>query len=279
MPDMRRSPARWLGIGALSLFLAPRSPAAELPLPFRLRSNPGLAVVETGPWKQAGKGVEFRRAILERAEPHYLLELKLARFDVRRVVPRIILSTHYFLKASDVKTLAEKSGAIAAINANYFDEKGKPLGFLKTARQTVNPGISKSSLYTGIFAVKDWLPFIAHRDGFHGSQADEALQAGPLLIHKGIPLTVSRGAGRHSRRAVIGLDSEQKLLVAVTDNVVGGLSWVEIQELFGGVLLQATDLLNLDGGGSAQLYVRGLNGQELAPGSSLVPVAIGFFSR
>jgi uncharacterized protein YigE (DUF2233 family) len=276
---MARLAVRRIGLGALSLVLIARLAAAESPLPFRLRSSPGLAVIDPGSWKRGARGVELRRTILERTDPYYVLELKLARFDLRRIVPRIILSAQYSLKASDVKTLAEKSGALAAINANYFDEKARPLGFLKTARQTVNSGVSRSSLYTGIFAVKQSVPFIAHRDDFQSSQADEALQAGPLLIHRGAPVSVSRGAGRYSRRALIGLDSEQKLLVAVTDNVVGGLSWVEVQELFGGALLQATELLNLDGGGSAQLYVRGVNGQELAPGSSLVPVAIGFFPR
>jgi len=43
--------------------------------------------------------------------------------------------------------------------------------------------------------------------------------------------------------------------------------------------LQARDLLNLDGGGSAQLYLRAGQFEEYVAGATEVPVAIGFFSR
>jgi hypothetical protein len=38
-------------------------------------------------------------------------------------------------------------------------------------------------------------------------------------------------------------------------------------------------LLNLDGGGSAQLYVKAGKFEEMVAGAAEVPVAIGFFSR
>ena len=67
----------------------------------------------------------------------------------------------------------------------------------------------------------------------------------------------------------------------MTDTLFGGLTWVELQECFGSAQwqVQTTDLLNLDGGGSAQLYVRGAQFEEYVPGTTDVPVAIGFFSK
>ena len=233
-----------------------------------------------GSWRVIQKGTEFRKVALERAEPHHIIDLKLVRFDTRWVVPRIARSLQYDLAGANVKTLAEKSGAIAMINANYFDEKGMPLGFLKASNEA-NPNISPSPLFTGIFAIKNQVPFIIHRDQFVPRQADEALQAGPLLLLKGAVLTVERGAGRQSRRALIGIDREQRLIIAVTDTMFGGLTWAELQEFFGSAQwhAQTADLLNLDGGGSAQLYVRGAQFEEYVPGTVDVPVAIGFFQR
>ena len=234
-----------------------------------------------GKWKVIQRGAEFRKVTFVRTEPHYLIDLKMFRFDTRRIVPRIVHSLQYNLKGANVKTLAEKSGAIATINANYFDEKGKALGFLKVASNNINPRISKSSLFTGIFGIKNRLPFIIHRDHFSSEQADEGLQAGPLLLIKGKALTVTRGAGKRSRRSLIGIDKDQRLIIAVTDSRFGGLSWVEVQEFFasGAWQMNLADLLNLDGGGSAQLYVKGIQIEEYVQGSANVPVAVGFFQK
>lgn len=261
------------------LLAPPLSPASKPPL--RLKSNPNLSVAEMGQWRALQKGVEFRKLTLERSEPYQLIDLKMLRFDTRWVVPRIVPSLRYNLKAADVQTLAEKSGAVAMINANYFDEKGKPLGFLKVAAHDGNANISKSSLFTGIFAIRDRLPFIIHRDQFSPELADEGLQAGPLLLAKGLAVPVTRGADRKSRRSVIGIDKEQRLIIAVTDSLLGGLTWVELQEIFGAGQwqVQTTELLNLDGGGSAQLYVKAPQFEDHVPGTAEVPVAIGFFQK
>lgn len=248
---------------------------------YKLQSSAGLTVTEPGSWKTIRKGAEYRKISLQRSEPPQAIDLKLVRFDSRWVIPRIVRSARLQLKGANVRTLAEKSGAIAAINANYFDEKGRPLGFLKAGGDEGSAPVSKSSLFTGIFAIKNRSPFIIHRDQFSAELADEALQAGPLLLSKGIVQTVTRGAGKQSRRALIGIDKEQRLFIAVTDSVFGGLTWVELQELFGATQwqVQALDLLNLDGGGSAQLYVKGAQLEEHVPGTTDVPVAIGFFQK
>ncbi len=249
--------------------------------PSRFKGSPTLTVTDFGSWKPIQKGTEFRKVSFERSEPYHLIDLKIVRFDTHWVVPRIVRSLEYNMKGADVKSLAEKSGALAMINANYFDEKGKPLGFLKTATEEVNPQVSKSSLYTGIFAIKDHFPFITHRDQFSSLQADEGLQAGPLLLTKGVALPVTRGAGKQSRRSLIGIDKDQKVVIAVADSLLGGLSLAEVQEFFGSGewQIQLKDLLNLDGGGSAQLYIRGLPPEDHVEGAADIPVAIGFFQR
>jgi hypothetical protein len=43
--------------------------------------------------------------------------------------------------------------------------------------------------------------------------------------------------------------------------------------------LETPELLNLDGGGSAQLYIKTAKMEESIPGTAEVPVAIGFFNK
>lgn len=274
---LRRSPwlasLPFLAWAAGALAQAPPVPAQKF------KTNAGLAVTDAGTWKTVHKGVEYRKVTLERREPYQIIDLKLVRFDPHGCLPRVIRSETYHLKGANVRTLAEKSGALAAINANYFDPDGRPLGFLKALAQEINRHISKSDLLTGVFAVKDRAPFIVHRDQFAPEQADEGLQAGPLLIAKSAPLTVTRGAERQFRRSLVGIDAAQRIVIAATDTLLGGLTWLELQEFFGASQwrVQAVDLLNLDGGGSTQLYVRAAPFEENVAGAAEVPVALGFF--
>jgi uncharacterized protein YigE (DUF2233 family) len=240
-----------------------------------------LTVADSGAWKPIQRGLEHRNVALERSEPNYTLELKLLRFDSRLFVPRVIRAADLLLKAATAKSFAEKFRAVAAINANYFDTQGRPLAYLKTATKEINPNVSKHALYTGVFGVRDSAPFVVHRDDFQPAEATAALQSGPLLLHRGTAVEAMPGLGRYARRAVIGIDTESRMIVAVTEAVIGGLSFPELQELFGDPRWQirTPDLLNLDGGGSAQLYVKAGKFEDWLPGTVEIPVAIGFFLK
>jgi hypothetical protein len=247
----------------------------------KLKVGTTLTVTDSGTWKAIQKGVEFRQFALERSEPSHKFELKLLRFDSHWFTPRVLNSTQFQLKSANAKTFAEKSGAFATINGSYFDDKGRPLAYLKTAEKEINSTVSKHALYTGVFGVRDSLPFVAHRDNFQPSQSSEALQSGPLLLNRSASVDVMNGLGRYARRSVIGIDKVGRVIIGVTDAIVGGLNFNELQELFTGTKwqLDTPDLLNLDGGGSAQLYVKAGKFEEWVAGASEVPVAIGFVAK
>jgi uncharacterized protein YigE (DUF2233 family) len=247
----------------------------------KLKSSPGVTLISAGNWKPVQNGIDHRKVTLERASPASSLELTLLRFDMDVIVPRIIYAAQHGIKTADVKTLAQKTGAIAAINANYYDPQGQPLAFLKTAAKTVNPKVSPAAIYSGIFGIKDRKPFFASRNDFMPEHADEGIQSGPLLLLGGSTQPTTGAPNRPSRRALIGIDKDHKLFIAVTDKLLGGLSWAELQELFTAPQwqLQAQDLLALDGGASAQLYIKSRKYEELIPGTADVPVAIGFFAK
>jgi uncharacterized protein YigE (DUF2233 family) len=245
-----------------------------------LKIGATLTVTDRGAWRPVFKGIEYRKLVFERSEPGYTLELKLFRFDPGQISTQVLDAAQFQLTGAEAKTFAEKSGALAAINANYFNENGRPLAYLKSAAKEINRAVSKHALYTGIFGVREGRPFIMHRDGFQPPEASQALQSGPLLLHRGAPVDIMPGLGRYARRAVIGIDKQERVLAAATDAILGGLSFAELQELFSNPKwqLETPDLLNLDGGGSAQLYVRAGKFEESVAGTAEVPVAIGFFA-
>ena len=245
----------------------------------KISSN--LTVTAPGNWRTIQKGLEYRKLAFERSEPSSTLELKLLRLDSKLIAAKVLIAADFQLKSANAKTFAEKSGALAAINANYFDDKGRALAYLKTGSQEINRNLSKHALYTGVFAVRDATPVVLHRDDFQPGQAGEALQAGPLLLNHGAPVDIMSGLGRYARRAMIGVDKQGRIIVGVTDSVIGGLSFAELQELFSNAKwqLDAPDLLNLDGGGSAQLFVKSGKFEEFVAGTAEVPVAIGFYAK
>jgi hypothetical protein len=265
----------------LTLLLLGRAASIDAQAPSKLKIGANLTVIDLGVWRTIHKGVEFRKVIVERAEPNYVMDLKLVRFDGKTITPRILHSGDFQLRSASGKTFVEKSGALAAINANYFDEKDRPLAYLKTLNQEINRNVAKHPLYTGVFGIRDGAAFVTHRDEFQPAQAVEALQSGPLLLNRGALVEIMRGLGRYARRAFVGIDKDGRTLIGVTDAVLGGLSFAELQELFANpkAQLETPDLLNLDGGGSAQLYLKAGKFEEWVPGTTEVPVAIGFFAK
>jgi uncharacterized protein YigE (DUF2233 family) len=263
----------------LALLYSAGQVSSQAPKKANLGTN--LAITEAGTWKPIQRGVEFRTIAMQRLDPAYAMKLKLLRFDSQFIVPRVLYAGQFQLKSANVKLFAEKADALAAINANYFDEKGRPLAYLKTAEKEINRAVSKHGLYTGVFGLGESGPFVTHRDEFQPAQAGEALQSGPLLVHHSASVEALSGLGRYARRSVIGIDKDRRMLIGVSDGVIGGLSFAELQEMFMQPKwqMEAIELLNLDGGGSAQLYVKSGKFEEWLPGTSEVPVAIGFFSK
>jgi len=272
---MKRFPGGWAVLLAVALHGdagAAQSAALQL--------GPALTAIDSGSWQTVYRGIDHRKIVFERSEPNYNIELKLVRFDSHEISAQVLDAGKYQLKGASAKTFVEKSGAVATINANYFDENGRPLAYLKNSTREINRAVSKHALYTGVFGIRDGSPFVMHRDQFQPEKTREALQSGPLLLLGGAPADIPPGLGRYARRAVVGIDKSGRVIIAATDALMGGLSFAELQELFSRPRwqIETSDLLNLDGGSSAQLYLRAGKFEELVPGLSDVPVVIGFFA-
>ena len=182
------------------------------------------------------------------------------------------------------KTLALASKAPLIINANFFDEQGMPLGLV------ISRGIPSSSIHyggqtlTGILSVSHLGVAISHRSDRIPSSSSEAIQSGPRLILNG-KITENVNSEDRSRRSAVCLDKKQRLIILVSSGLVG-VTLHELQLKLKEPDFDCQDALNLDGGGSSQLYVNtkiltdhAEDEEIFIAGRDPIPVALGLFPR
>ncbi|MDP7385647.1 MAG: phosphodiester glycosidase family protein, partial [Nitrospinota bacterium] len=173
------------------------------------------------------------------------------------------------LKFSTADVLGQDLQIGVLANAGYFDENGRPLGFFLSGGKTYNRRLlfrgKKLALHLGaVFSVRAGTEKvgIATREEFELGAEAEGFQAGPLLVRAGMPtagLEGYREFRRPDQRTVIALGRRGRLLVLVSEETGGGISWCELQvvlsrsEREGGLGIETA--MNLDGGSSSQLFI------------------------
>lgn len=231
-----------------------------------------LTIVSSEEWKKIDKGIDFKTIKFKRGSG--IVVFKLLRVDPRSVVIKVVYN-----KSSDVKSITEKEGAIAAINGSFFDANGDPLGLLISNGKTVNGRIATHPLYSGIFYVKDGIPRIVRKDDFAAAGVTQALQVGPVLIADGKDADGLKDISSVHYRSGIATDGSDRIIIYATDTNYNGLSFYEIRQIMRLPDINCTHVLNLDGGGSTQMFVSAPSFSDYTAGKSNIPVAIGFYRR
>lgn len=217
-------------------------------------------------WKPLAGGLELGRLAAETESPSLTLVRSPsgARVRVRRDEDGLLVSE-----------LGAEPRVLAAVNANYFDGQGRALGWVvadgKTHSELGRAGWGVLSV-DGEGRVSVRRPAAVAPD----ETVRQAVQAGPLLVEAG---KANPGLKTQTaRRVFVGLDAEGRLVLGST-----GIARADAPTLAarlarplaaGGAGL--VDVLNLDGGSSAQLFVRGGHGEAdlLEPGLVRVPVVL-----
>lgn len=176
----------------------------------------------------------------------------------------------------EIKTLAKKAQALAAINGGFFQPDYRPLGLLIVDGQETNP-LRKTDW--GIFMIKDQVARIIHTQEFQNNQGiSQAIQVGPRLVVGGRELHLKK---QLAKRSAIGITHKNQIILANSEDTqvfaqdLAHVFW--LSEDGGG--LACRDALCLDGGGSAQMYVEYKSLLIDLPGSWPVPNGIGVFKR
>jgi hypothetical protein len=177
---------------------------------------------------------------------------------------------------ADVRTITKQVGGVAGINANFFDENGQPLGLFISNSQLRHKLHRGGRVLTGIFSIRKGQPSIELRDNFTDTDVTTAIQAGPRLVEHGAPIQIT-SADDTSRRSGIAITKQHEVILYATLLRFPGASLKDIQQMLLDPALEVSEALNLDGGGSSQLFVEsfpGLQGETFISGGDPIPVGI-----
>jgi hypothetical protein len=225
--------------------------------------------------------------------------LYVARYDLRRTTVRVVRLP----RPQPLASFCRARGFDEALVGGFYERPElTPLGELRTAglaRRHV-PFAEPFGAVRACLHVDDGAVAIARRDDLPIAPGGDLLQAGPLLVRGGAPVTgdaegFSAGshqfdsditAGRYPR-AAIGLTRRHELLAVACDGRAddeAGLTMPELAEAM--AALGAVQAMNLDGGGSTSLICGGrLRNQPredhgvVLPGGRAVATAVVFQRR
>lgn len=241
----------------------------------------GNLVAQSPRWVKIADDLEM--AELESAPGSVLgPRLLMLRSALKRYRIEVVRATDFGWKSNNVKRLSEASKAVLVVNASFFDERGKPLG-LVVSRGIVHQDLHRGGkTLTGIFQVTRSGVSIESRDGYFPRSVIEAVQSGPRLVANDKLVAGLHSNSAVSRRSGVCLDQERRVLFFCTSGIFAGTSLSALQTILQGV--GCRDALNLDGGGSSQLYLSPkLPGaasdleEVYLPGRDDIPVGIALF--
>ena len=175
---------------------------------------------------------------------------------------------------TEVSTYAERKGAYAAVNGSYFDmDNGNPICYLRIDGRQLgentpqkNDSVNRKYYQYATLTLADGRPQIHVPDSNRFSEENmeerNIMTAGPMLLRDGVmvPQRDDRTfvTNRHNRTA-LGIRPDGTTLLLVADgrfkHNAEGLSLPELERIM--LWLDCSDAINLDGGGSSTMYVKG----------------------
>jgi uncharacterized protein YigE (DUF2233 family) len=201
----------------------------------------------------------------------HLLKLNLNKVRVRPIDARDFASP-----GLNVKDMAVKSQALAVINANFFDESGRPLGMVLQEGKLKNP-FHKTEWWASLLLGKNRAKILKVFQTRQTKGFENGVQAGPRLVVAG---RIPKLKNTLSPKSAVGINQKGDLILMATE---GGLSTQALAEFLkrpeaaGG--LGIPNALNLDGGSSTQIFIKVKDFELYIPGLSTVPIGLGVFKN
>lgn len=243
----------------LSLFLLISAALAQTPI--------DVQIIQQAPWqiRTIKRGVVLKQAqfpqLFGAPQNVSVLEIDLKN---RRLRLGVAAHPNKRILTSD---FAKYGNALAAINGTFFNMKeGGSHMLVRVDGTVVNPTVERSERSNGAITIEAGKVAIMS-GSLENKQWDAQLTApnimvsGPLLITNDKPAELSQAKFNtlaHPRSAV-GLTKDNKLLFVTVDGrqeKARGVSLFSLTTLM--QTLGTVDALNLDGGGSTTLYVKGV---------------------
>ncbi|MDP8222320.1 MAG: phosphodiester glycosidase family protein [Candidatus Lernaella stagnicola] len=249
----------------------------------RRQDNRPLVNSEVGKWKELEPGLDYRRVRLRRQGGLFTgFHLAMVRVNPALLDIRIVFVPSEKLPLENMSAVAQRTGAVALMNASYFEADMKVMGLLVSGGKVLSPLRQGGRVHHGVFFVRGRKAYLKHRSNVNPAAMDEAFQAGPWLVTDGKPRLRFRNADVVTRRSVLGVDAKGRVVFAATDAILGGLTLPELAGLLGGPEPEGLEMwrvINCDGGTSTQMMLRHRRKSLTIRSSIHVPVYLGVFPR
>ena len=242
-----------------------------------LGAEPRATVIS---WQKLGEDLEIAK-LDTTSMVFFSNELTFVRSSLKHFKLSVLRAAEFGQAKANVKFLCTQSRASVCINANFFDERGRALGLVMNrgvTHQSIHQG---GELLNGVFAATRERLSIVVRESFNPSSVLEAVQSGPIILKDGKPLTDNSSSSRYSRRSGVCLDGQGRLVFYAVSRGFFGLSIAQLREVLLRPEINCRDALNLDGGGSSQIYISndipgGISGARdfFSSGEDDIPVAL-----
>lgn len=219
--------------------------------------------------KEIREGIKLKTAsfnLFDSPQAVFMIEIDTAKADV-----------NYFIgMAESLATTSSQAviqNAIIAINGSYFNmQEGSSRHFVKMNNKVLAQTDENefSTRATGVFTVThnrvDIATWNKEKENQNGGSAECTVVSGPLIVDEGENMTMWDNSFVHARhpRSVAAFSKGCLLLIAVDGRApqrAAGMSLTEIR-IFAREI-GCTDVINLDGGGSTALYVKGEKGNGI----------------
>ncbi|MEL6149773.1 MAG: phosphodiester glycosidase family protein [Chloroflexota bacterium] len=247
-----------------------------------LRANPVLPTATPIPptatpapassgWVTLQPGIEER---ILRPPNSFFAQLVAIRIDPQQVDFRVHYRPGDPLFADDWRT--ELPDAAVIINSNFFDGADRVTGTLFA------DGVQHGTPYRrrgGTFYVQNGVPGIQSNlvQPYADERYDQAVQAFPMLVTDGQQSYFDTRADRPTRRTVIALDEQGRVIVIVTS--FGGITLIDLSAYLPTTDLDIVNALNLDGGGSTLMDVQAGESTRSVPSFDPVPAVVAVYPR
>ena len=228
-------------------------------------------------WTQIEEGYALGRYIVGSKDSFLPSEVVLAKFSPTKFSFHAVRAVDGETPSTtDLRSLTRQSDGVAGINAHFFDENDRPLGLLIENGEQQQKLHRSGRVLTGIFAIKKGIPTISLRERFLSDGASMAVQAGPRLIEDGKRVAMGDDEGT-SRRSGVALTKSNEVILYATVLRFPGASFDDIQAMLLDPALGVWQAMNLDGGGSSQLFIakqRNVENEIFITGGDAVPVGL-----
>ena len=173
-----------------------------------------------------------------------------------------------FVDQLSTEDLVIKHNCSILVNAGFYSEDFKPLGWLISDQKEISRSI-ESQLFNGFLSIKDNQLSIS---SFKKDNSRLGLQSGPLLVQNSLSLPLKIKNDEPRRRVIAAQTQDNQLLFMIITASDSLFSGPLLADTPGVVLAVANKLkkpiihaLNLDGGSASAFYTEKIHLKEFSP--------------